>query len=186
MPAVSFQEKWINKLLRGDKQQTTRPQTTRIWIGDPIVHIYNQQRRSIIDKPLLMCTKEGKWIVRGLMKKRHHYPQLFYDSEGGKIYPHLLDWGAKSVRYHAHFLGKVKITEVYDIHPSEMSGEELEAWAWADGFSNFDPITITPESVAQSANWWFSHRYGNDWMQQTWTVIRWHGWVERYFEPEGV
>jgi len=74
--------------------------------------------------------------------------------------------------YHAHFLGKVEITEVYDIHPCEMSGEELEAWARADGFHNF--------AVARC---WFEIRYGACWMHQYWTVVCWHGWVERYFEP---
>jgi len=58
MPAISFQEEWINKLLNGTKQQTTRQQTARIKVGD-VCHIYNQQRKKIISKPLRSLTDEG-------------------------------------------------------------------------------------------------------------------------------
>ena len=152
MPALSFQEEWINKLLRGDKQQTTRPQTDRIKVGD-IVSMYNQQRRRITDKPLLLLT------ATGLKMFREGYPFVKTDryEEG----------------HHAHFLGKVEITEVYDIKPSVLAGAELEAWARLDGFDNF-----------ASARCWFEIRNGARWMQQMWTVIRWNGWQERYFKPE--
>ena len=174
MPAHSFGPEWIDPLLRSGKQGTTRPQHDRIKVGDT-VSIYIKQRQPTISKPLRICTEDGKWNIRELMKTRPHYPQLFYNSEGQKIYPHLLDWGAKRVRYYAHFLGKVEITEVYDIRPIEMSDEELEAWAWADGFKDF-----------WEADEWFLSKYPGHWMQRTWTVERWHGWVERYFEPEAI
>jgi len=74
---------------------------------------------------------------------------------------------------HTVILGKVVITEVYDITPSEMSGEELEAWAWANGFDN-----------CEDARCWVEIRYGARWMHMTWTAICWRGWQERYFEPE--
>jgi len=83
------------------------------------------------------------------------------------------EWGHRNIRGYAHLLGTVVITEVYDITPSEMSGEELEAWAWADGFDSFD-----------AAKCWFEIRYGAHWMHMTWTAICWRGWAERYFEPE--
>lgn len=164
MPALSFKEEWLDKLLRGDKQQTTRPQTTRIWIGDPIVHIYNQQRRRIIDKPLRRTTADGRELILHKIESEKTYPSL------GCI-----------DTYFAHFLGKVKITEVYDIHPCEMSESDLETWAKKDGFECFDPEILTIESINKSANWWFSERYGNEWVQRWWTVVRWDGWLERYF-----
>ncbi len=75
-------------------------------------------------------------------------------------------------QYYTHLLGKVKITDVIDLHPCDMSQKEIEAWALADGFSNF-----------ATARCWFEIRYGARWMHQWWTVIRWDGWLERYFEP---
>ena len=152
MPALSFQEEWLDKLLRGDKQQTTRPQTTRIWIGDPIVHIYNQQRRRIADKPLRLLTKAG---IAMMPMDRYPFPSN------------------NPPMHYAHFLGKVEITEVYDFVPMETHETELEAWAHADGFE--DMI---------NASDWFTHRYSNDWVYQTWTVIKWNGWTERYFKPD--
>ena len=148
MPAASFQEGWIDKLLRGDKQQTTRQQTDRIKVGD-ILHIYNQQRRRIIDKPLRKLTLKGCFMLH---------------DRGERDYP---EYGSY---YHAHFLGKVEITEVYDINPSEMSGEDLEAWAWADGFDDISDAAM-----------WFRKHHNAFWMGQTWTVIRWNGWLEQYF-----
>jgi hypothetical protein len=58
MPAHSFGPEWINPLLCSDKQGTTRPQYTRVKVGD-IVSIYNQQRRRIIDKPIMELTVLG-------------------------------------------------------------------------------------------------------------------------------
>ena len=72
--------------------------------------------------------------------------------------------------HHAHFLGKVKILVVLDIHPCEMHIETLETWAQDDGFPNF-----------RYANEWFTEKYDDDWMQQTWTMIKWNGWLEKYF-----
>lgn len=70
---------------------------------------------------------------------------------------------------YAHFLGKVIITEVYDHVPN--CNSTLCAWAKADGFDDF-----------AAADTWFTQQYGDDWMQRPWTVIRWGGWTERYFE----
>jgi hypothetical protein len=144
MPALSFQREFVDALLRGDKQQTTRPQTDRFKAGS-ICHIYNEQRRRISDKPLYRLTAEGR-------RRRDN--------------AHGWDW--------AHFLGKVGITEVYVFKPWMHRGHGrhiyFEMWARADGFKNF-----------HAADKWFTERYGDDWMQQTWTVIRWDGWQERYF-----
>ena len=152
MPALSFQEEWLNKLLRGDKQQTTRPQTDRIKVGD-IVSMYNQQRRRIIDKPEHKLTALGFDVMHN-----RHCMSTVQLREG---------------MFHAHLLGKVEISEVFDITPSEMHWQALEAWAWADGFKDF-----------ATARCWFEIRYGAQWMKKTWTVIRWDGWLERYFKPE--
>ena len=165
MPALSFQERWVDPVLRSDKEQSTRPQTDRIKVGD-VCHIYNQQRRRIVDKPLRLLT------ATGLQMLREGYPFLKSDEY--------------KAGHHAHFLGKVEIMEVYDIRPCRMTGEELEAWAWADGFKNFHPTSrIFTKGIHEDdgANMWFQRRYGDDWMRKTWTVIRWNGWMVRYFEP---
>ena len=159
MPALSFQGEWVDPVLRSDKEQSTRPQTDRIKVGD-VVHIYNQQRRRIVDKPLRLLTASGLQLLR------QGYPFIKTDryKEG----------------HHAHFLGKVEIMKVYLFIPVEMTGEELEAWAQADGFK--DPnLGFTDFEIADT---WFRARYGDDWMHKTWTVIRWNGWMVRYFEPE--
>ena len=152
MPALSFQE-WLDKLLDGTKQQTTRPQTSRIKVGD-ICNIYNQQRRRITEKPMRQLTLSG---VRMMRERR--YP------------PHNKCPEYQPYEQSAHFLGKVKITKVYDMCPCDNSARS--AWAKADGFSNFG-----------MADKWFTARYGEDWYKQWWTVIRWDGWLERYFEPK--
>ena len=178
MPAHTFGPEWLDPLLRGDKQGTTRPQSGRIKVGD-IVSIYIQQRRRITDKPVRQMTGAGTTAIAN----RVNDPRFNYPAEC-PILPrgehHEIPY------YYAHFIGKVKIDDVYDIHPCEMTGEELEAWAWADGFDGFHPTGVFPEqlcSLKPGANEWFMARYGDEWMQRWWTVERWHGWVERYFEP---
>lgn len=162
MPALSFQREFVDALLRGDKQHTTRPQTDRFKVGG-IAQIYIEQRRRITEKPIRRMTVAGSGVV--------------YE----RGYPLMKGYGHHTTNYHAHFLGKVEITEVYDIQPYEMSGEELEAWAKLDGFNGRYGFT-----EVELADTWFRSRrgdgYGDDWMQRTWTVIRWNGWQERYFE----
>ena len=150
MPALSFQGEWLDKLLSGEKQQTTRQQSDRFKVGD-VVHIYNKQRQRIMDKPLRRMTPAG------------------IDMMYGRGYPFINEF--HHAMYHAHFLGKVKITEVYDILPANLSGRS--AWAKADGFDNFT-----------CADTWFRSHYGDDWLMKTWTVIKWDGWLERYFEQD--
>jgi len=156
MPALSFQGMWLDDLLSGRKKQTTRA-TDRIKVGD-IIHIYNQQRRRIIDKPLRKLTPAG------------------LERECAQSYP-LIRPGTMRGEGHAHFLGKVKIIETYSICPGKMRGVELDVWAamwaYADGFESF-----------LDANEWFRKNYGDDWMDRTWHVIRWDGWLERYFEAD--
>ena len=165
MPALSFGEKWLDALLSGSKRQTTRPQTDRIKEG-AVCTIYNQQRRRIVDKPLRQMTHRGI----EMMKVRE--------------YPFIPEF--HQARYHAHLLGKVEITEVYDIHPCEMAEAELKTWAVADGFKGFHPQTVPPDRLYDGANMWFQRQYGDDWMQRQWTVGRWDGFLERYFEPEAI
>lgn len=150
MPALSFQRRWLDKLLSGSKQQTTRPQTDRIKVGD-ICNIYNQQRRRIIDKPLRILTREG---IASMPMDRYPFP--------------------KPGMHYAHFLGKVRITEVYDLYPYDAPLDSvLVDWAHADGFD-----------TVENADVWFMKRYGEEWDLMHWTVIRWTGWIVRYFEPE--
>ena len=152
MPALSFQGEWLDKLLSGNKRQTTRKLTDRFKVGD-VVHIYNQQRRSITDKPERSLTVSG-------FERMHNrnYPGV----------PKYLN-----AHYYAHFLGKVVITGVYTVPPSGISFDDT--WAKADGFTNF-----------ACADTWFTQRYGENWSTRPWTVIRWNGWLERYFEPGAV
>ena len=110
MPALSFQEMWLDALLSGRKRQTTRA-NDRIKEGD-IVSIYNQQRRQISDKELRRMTHKGVEVMYERYPLIHEFHHAIY---------------------HAHFLGKVKIIDVQSMIPSEMSGENLEAWAWTDG-----------------------------------------------------
>lgn len=152
MPALSFQEMWLRKLLSGTKQQTTRQPTDRIKVGD-ICHIYNQQRRRIADKSLRKLTADG---IATMPMNRYPFP--------------------KPGMHYAHFLGKVKITEVYVMrHPIGRFPIGLEEWALKDGFDTY-----------LQADDWFTKRYGDHWLYQNWTVIQWDGWLERYFEPEAI
>ena len=147
MPALSFQGEWLDKLLSSEKQQTTRQQTDRVKVGD-VCNIYNQQRRRIIDKPLRGLTDIG---IAMMPMDRYPFP--------------------KPGMHYAHFLGKVLITEVYDMLPLQCTCGE-EAWAKKDGFGGYG-----------DASAWFEAKYGEGWVDRWWTVIRWNGWLERYFEP---
>lgn len=164
MPALTFQPTFLDALLRGDKQQTTRPLTDRFKVGD-VCHVYNQQRRRIIDKPLRTPTRVGAGMIFQMIEDEGRYPRPECDkSFGYSIDP-----------YYAHFLGKVIITEVYDIHPCDISLDALTKWAQDDGFKDLADADI-----------WFTKRYGDCWDTQYWTVVCWHGWIERYFEAEAV
>ena len=156
MPALSFQGAWLDALLSSGKQQTTRPQTDRFEVGD-VVHIYNQQRRRITDKMLRRVTPLGEEVI--------------LEKIMGGAYPKIPDRVVVVPEYYAHFLGKVLLTEVYDMIPAECSSQS--AWAKADGFDNFT-----------CADTWFTKQYDEYWIDLKWTVIRWNGWLERYFEAE--
>jgi hypothetical protein len=162
MPAMSFQRQFLDALLSGTKQQTTRKQTDRIKVGD-VCHIYIMQRSRIIDKPLRRLTKDG---IATMPMERYPFP------------------ATNPAMHYAHFLGKVRVTGVDDIRPCEMRGDDLRAWAQADGFKDFHPAVIPPDRLYDGANIWFQQRYGDDWMERMWTVITWNGWMLRYFAPE--
>lgn len=157
MPALSFQERWVDPVLRSDKEQSTRPQTDRFKVGD-VCHIYNQQRRRITDKMMRRVTPLGEEVI--------------IEKIVGGAYPEIPDRVVVVPEYYAHFLGKVEIMRVYNIRPCRMTGEELEAWAWADGFRNFVDADV-----------WFMRQYDEYWIDLKWTVIKWNGWMVRYFEP---
>lgn len=170
MVAISFHKEFLDDLLRCNKQQTTRltsvaHKVPRIKVGD-IAQIYIKQRQSIVTKPVRQMTSTGTKVVAGRVDDiNYHYPPSCQVAEGSKY----VDMPA----YYAHFIGKVEIVEVYKIKPSEMSGKEVEAWAIADGFKDF-----------YHADMWFLRQYDGRWVDKSWTVSRWVGWLERYFEPE--
>lgn len=164
MPAISFQPEFLDALLSGEKQQTTRAQTSRIKVGD-VVRIYNQQRSRIIDKPLRTATEIGMQMIHGMIAAGR-YPPFPLDPRGAYY----------NEKYYVHLLGRVEITDVYDIQPSRMSRYDLDLWARSDGFEDFNADFCDAET-------WFRMHYGEKWMHQLWTVVRWDGWLERYFEP---
>ncbi len=156
MPAISFHRGFLDALLSGDKQQTTRKQTDRIKVGD-VCHIYIEQRSRIIDKPLRRLTADG---VRVMTQK----------TVGGS-FPYPPEFCTNKT--YAHFLGKLRICEVSEIFPCRMPDNDLEAWAYRDGFRNLTDADV-----------WFTDHYGEYWIDLKWTVIRWNGWAERYFKPD--
>jgi len=171
MVAISFHEEFLDALLRCDKQQTTRltpkpPKAPRIKTGDT-AQIYIKQRQEITSKPVRQMTRAGTTIIADRVNDaNYHYPAKCPPSPPHHSTPVTLSL------YYAHFIGIVEIVEVYQIHLSEMSGEEREAWAKADGFKDFS-----------HANLWFYQQHGKYWKKLSWTVIKWNGWLERYFEP---
>lgn len=171
MPALSFHREWIDALLTGNKTQTTRkPQAEgkppRLKVGD-LCHIYVEQRGKINAKPQYPTTVRGREVVLTKMIDGK-YPILA--SMSLSLPPRYSD-----IReYYAHFLGIVEVTEAFTIKPSTMTGENLEAWAWADGFFNFDA----------GDRWFVKHHTNETWMDQRWNVYRWGKWTEKYFEPK--
>lgn len=162
MPAISFQREFLDALLRGDKQQTTRKQTDRIKVGDT-AQMYIEQRAELTGKPIRVMTGAGTTAIADRVNDaRYNYPAECPPSPFRDKFEPV---------YYAHFIGEVYITEVCDMCPCDNSFRS--AWAKADGFTNFG-----------CADTWFTERYGHEWYQQTWTVIKWNGWTERYFEPE--
>jgi len=149
MPAISCQLEFLDPLLLSEKEQTTRPQTKRFHGGD-ITHMYIRQRQPILSKPLRRLTYAG------------------IDMMHERGYPLIPEF--HQAIYHAHFLGKVVLTEVYDICFCDFSHAELKAWALDDGFKD-----------TSSAEVWFLNQYGCDYPDDIYTVTRWHGWLERYF-----
>ena len=164
MPALSFQREFVDDLLSGSKQHTTRPETDRFKIGD-IAQIYIEQRKNIMYKPVRIMTGIGTTAMADRVDNaNYHYPANCP----------IVEYHANELpSYYAHFIGKVEIVEVQNICPYEMSHSDLERWARADGFDNF-----------AEAYKWFLIRYGDKWMDLTWTVIGWDGWIERYFESK--
>jgi len=170
MPALSFQEMWLDDLLSGCKRQTTRA-NNRIKVGN-ICSMYNEQRKRITAKPLRKTTFEGRQEISYRINA-YGYPASV------ELEPYNISFELSW--YYAHFLGKVEITEVYDIYPYEMSKEDIRAWAKADGFEDSANLEFTPLELADT---WFRSRYGDDWMDHTWVAIRWDEWLERYFEAK--
>jgi len=168
LPALSFQRGFVDDLLSGRKQQTTRPQTDRFKVGG-ILHIYIEQRNKIIDKPIRQMTGIGTTAMADRVNDtNYNYPLscgIIPDRKLGDM-----------PSYYAHFLGKVEITDVQRFMPSEHWGDEgadiIETWARLDGFKDF-----------AAADEWFSSRY-KYWLDTEWTVIGWNGWIERYFESQ--
>lgn len=170
MVALSFKREWIDALLSGDKMQTTRKPTppgkpARVKEGD-VCQIYVEQRMRISEKLLRRTTVAGREMI---LKKIEDGKYPVAPLPGGVVDITALRYSDLTL-YYAHFLGTVEITEVYEVCPAEMCGDDLDAWAWCDGFPGFD-----------EGDMWFVRHYGEGWLDQVWTAIRWNGWKERYF-----
>lgn len=170
MSAISFKREWITALLTGDKKQTTRRpppegKPPRFVVGD-LASIYIEQRGRIANKPLYPTTAQGRaMIFQKILDGKYPCLPTFIEEDRVRY----TDLG----HYCAHFLGIVRITEVATICPAEMSGEDLESWAWADGFCDFDA----------GDRWFVKHHSDKAWADQTWDVVRWSRWEYRYFDP---
>lgn len=169
MVAISFHEEFLDALLRCDKQQTTRltPEASkvpRIKVGD-IAQIYIKQRQSIITKPIRQMTNAGTTAMADRVDDiNYHYP-----ANCPVVEYHSGDMPS----YYAHFIGVVEIVGVNEIHPSDMSEEELETWARLDGFKNF-----------AHSDMWFLRQYDGRWIEKSWTASWWVGWKDVYFYPK--
>jgi len=169
MPALSFKREWIDALLSGTKTQTTRKPSSpgkppRFVVGD-LVMMYVEQRGKISTKPMYPTTAKGQNEIYQKILKGIYPP-----SAPGRVRFSDLQ------SYYAHFLGIVTVSSVSTITPSEMTVEDLEAWAWADGFCDFD-----------DGDRWFVKHYSYDhWDHQKWEVIHWAGWDIRYYDPKVV
>lgn len=181
MVALSFKREWIDALLSGDKMQTTRKPTPpgkppRVKEGD-VCQIYLEQRMRISEKLLRQTTVAGREQILKKIQEEKYPPPPGMQFEGEEIPVVRYSDLAPVVRYsdlglyYAHFLGMVEVAEVYEVCPAEMCGDDLDAWAWCDGFPGFD-----------EGDMWFVRHYGEGWLDQVWTAIRWNGWKERYFE----
>ena len=162
MPVLSFQRKFLDDLLSKRKQHTTRPETTRFKEGD-IVHVYIEQRKRIMDKPIRIMTGIGTTA----MADRACSTKFNYPANCPVVEYHKGDMPS----YYTHFIGKVEIAEVYNILPYIMSESNLLRWARQDGFKD-----------VAAADRWFTLQYGGNWYYNNWTAIRWDGWDEVYFE----
>lgn len=167
MPAISFQRQFLDALLSGTKQQTTRKHTDRIKVGDT-AQIYIEQRAQLTGKPIRVMTRAGTTAITDRVNDaQYNYPAECPPSPFRDKFEPV---------YYAHILGKVRICEVSEILPCRMCrmpDNDLEAWAYRDGFRNLTDADV-----------WFTDHYGEYWIDLKWTVIRWNGWVERYFKPD--
>lgn len=162
MTSLSFDPVFLDPLLRCDKQQTTHPQTMRFGVGD-VAQMYITQNQPLTSKPIRRMTGLGTTLVAD----RAGDPKYHYDPRCPLAESYAL---GDIPSYYAHFLGKVRITEVEHVKVGSIWNRNT--WAQKDGFQNFE-----------IARCWFESRYGAHWLKRTFTVLRWDGWIERYFEP---
>ena len=154
MASLSFGPEFLDPLLLGEKQQSSRPYTNRFHVGD-LGQIYIQQRSPIATKPLRRLTPDGRAMISDRIQQNGYPCKTSFSSD----------------LYYAHFLGTIRIAEVVDIHPIGMEDDYLEAWSADDGFSTFS-----------EADKWFTDMYNDTWMDHWWTVVLWDDWVDRYFD----
>ena len=148
MLSISANANVLDDILSSKITKWTCPYTTRFKVGS-IGGLFIDQRKKLIDKPLRELTCVGYWeMVRLSHIGKRNYPAVTSDS------------------YPAHFLGRVEITEVHHIHPSDHTN-----------------MTISPKYLdLVGTDEFMTAMHEKNWKRKTWTVVEWN-WIERYFKP---
>lgn len=150
MVLLSFSEPdHVKKILDGRKKQTTRQERKNpVKVGD-VLQVYYKSRCA---KTCLNCI----------------YGKCMYAVQGDSDYTY-----AAKCDQHSNFFGTARVTSVETICFDQMTAEQLDAWALADGFDSWG-----------SAYEWFEAHYSKkfgvwSWKEVPWVVIHFEGdWLE--------
>lgn len=141
MVTLSFSvPKHVPMILDGRKQQTTRQaRKSPIKVGDTL-QVYYKSR----------CKKDCRNCL---------VQECEYSVTGPKYTISFIKCSA-----HTNFFGTARVTSVETILPDQMTDEDREAWAKADGFESWTKAAL-----------WFGAEYGKkfeNWRVVPWTVIK--------------
>jgi len=156
MVLLSFSEPGhVPKILDGSKRQTTRQERKNPIKTGSFAQLYYRSR---MKKSCENCINpECPYAVQGDC-------ECDYAKTGLKRF---------TCDQHINFFGNAKVTSVETVHFDQMTVEEKEAWAIADGFENW-----------KEAEEWFSahHGAGPNWVLFPWVVIKWEpgsSWLKK-------
>ena len=148
MPLMSFSEPGhIPLLISGEKAQTTRqPRKNPVKVGDILYCYYKPRQKDSCRNCITPCRID--------FERRQHF--------GYSYMPAAL----KPCEKWNKFFGEAVVSVVKPLDFANMTGEEVDDWAVADGFENFE-----------KADAWFTQKYsvrgidGSDWINWRWEVI---------------